>query len=46
MVVSAQKGEGKSLITANLATSLTLAGKKVVLVDADLRRPTVNPLFT
>ena len=45
MVVSAQKGEGKSLVTANLATSLALSGKKVVLVDADLRRPRVHALF-
>jgi len=45
MVVSAQKGEGKSLVTANLATSLTLSGKKVVLIDADLRRPRVHALF-
>ena len=46
MVVSAQKGEGKSLVIANLATSLALSGKKVVLVDADLRRPRVHALFT
>ena len=46
MFVSAQKGEGKSLVTANLATSLTLSGKKVVLIDADLRRPRVHALFT
>ena len=45
MVVSAQKGEGKSLVVANLATSLALSGKKVVLVDADLRRPRVHSLF-
>ena len=45
MVVSPQKGEGKSLIVANLAASLALAGKSVVLVDADLRRPKVNRLF-
>lgn len=45
MVVSAQKGEGKSLVTANLAASLALAGKKVVLVDADLRRPRIHSLF-
>ena len=46
MVISAQKGEGKSLVTANLATSLALSGKKVVLVDADLRRPRVHALFS
>ena len=45
MVMSAQKGEGKSLVTANLAASLALAGKHVVLVDADLRRPRVHSIF-
>ena len=45
MVVSAQKGEGKSLVIANLAASLALSGKKVCLIDADLRRPQVHKLF-
>jgi Mrp family chromosome partitioning ATPase len=45
MLVSAQKGEGKSLVIANLATTLALSGKKVVLVDADLRRPKIHALF-
>jgi tyrosine-protein kinase len=45
MVMSAQKGEGKSLVTCNLAASLSLAGKNVVLVDADLRRPRVHSIF-
>lgn len=45
MVMSAQKGEGKSLLTSNLAASLALAGKRVILVDADLRRPRVHSIF-
>jgi Mrp family chromosome partitioning ATPase len=45
MVVSAQKGEGKSVLTANLAASLALAGKRIMLVDADLRRPHVHRFF-
>lgn len=45
MIMSAQKGEGKTLLTCNLAASLALAGKRVVLVDADLRRPRVHTIF-
>ena len=45
MVVSALQGEGKSLTIANLAASLTLAGKNVLLVDGDLRRPQLHKLF-
>jgi hypothetical protein len=35
--------EGKSLIAANLAVTLAQSGKRVILVDADLRRPTHTP---
>ena len=45
MVTSPLKSEGKSLLTANLAASLALAGSRVVLIDADLRRPRVSSLF-
>ena len=45
MVTSSLQGEGKSVTVANLAVTLALAGKKVVVVDADLRRPRQHRLF-
>jgi capsular exopolysaccharide synthesis family protein len=39
MVTSAMPGEGKSFVSINLANTLALTGKKVVLVELDLRRP-------
>ncbi|WP_298461427.1 polysaccharide biosynthesis tyrosine autokinase [uncultured Cellulomonas sp.] len=41
VVTSSLPGEGKSTTTVNLAISLADAGSRVVLVDADLRRPSV-----
>lgn len=38
-VTSALQGEGKSVTCCNLAIALTLAGKRVILVDGDMRRP-------
>ncbi len=39
MVTSALVGEGKSSIAANIASFLSMTGKRVLLVDADLHRP-------
>ena len=45
LVTSSVQGEGKSVCVANLAVSLALGGKKVTVVDADLRRPRQQQYF-
>lgn len=45
MVTSACPGEGKSTTAANLAVTIARSGKRVCLVDLDLRRPFVHELF-
>ena len=44
-VTSPSSGDGKSTILANLAVSLAQAGRRVLLVDADMRRPTIAKIF-
>jgi len=45
LVTSAGAEEGKSTMLANLAVTIAQSGKRVILVDADLRRPTQRQIF-
>jgi non-specific protein-tyrosine kinase len=42
LVTSSRPGEGKTTIASNLAAIYAQSGKRVVLVDADLRRPSIH----
>lgn len=44
-LTSAAEGEGKSTTVANLAVALAQSGRRVVVIDADLRRPGQHTLF-
>jgi len=46
MFTSALPGEGKSTIIANLALSVCESGKKVIIVDCDLRKPFMHKFFS
>lgn len=45
LVTSVTRGEGKSLTSVNLASAIAMDGKRVLLLDADLRRPSLHSLM-
>lgn len=45
MVTSANQGEGKSTTAANLAIIMSKADQRTIIVDADMRRPTMHKIF-
>ena len=45
MITSTQQGEGKTTVSAILANTLTDLGNRVLLIDADLRRPNIHNFY-
>ena len=46
LITSTMPGEGKSWISSNLAVTFAQAGKKVILVDADMRKGRLATMFS
>lgn len=44
-VTSPNQGDGKTTLAGNLAVAIAQSGKRIILIDADLRRPRVHALF-
>ena len=45
MITSSEPSEGKTTVLANLGVALAMGGRKVVLIDSDLRRPALHKYF-
>lgn len=46
LISSPNPGEGKSFVSSNLAVAFAQTGKRVILIDADLRKPTLHRVFS
>ena len=46
MVTSMVSGEGKSFLSANLAISFAMSGKKTLIINADIRKPSLDKIFS